>query len=487
MDKKKRLEREIDILNESSKTVRNTYLSYIFGTTVIFLTLESVTHEHFVNSQLKLVLLGVPLQTKGLYFAAPIILLLIHLYFLLHVSQFAGQLKDAQNKFKKKMRWWLDILHVSMFSTSFLKREKNLGWLSLFWMRFIVFLSFFCYPPFIIAHAGINYLPNKDSFFTGYHQSVFILSLLLSISFFIRLELLRIKMKELQTRPRKKGPIKHLFSAVFYFVLFLSMLGAVPVMGFWVSSVISLPVKNFEFVEDCIKHPLFKSYEFFNVFNHEGEEGKKINFKGCVWKFNFFAPVMQAKNAYLFERDLSYSVFFGANFESAFLAKSNLSNSILLSSTLENSFLQNTVLIGTDLQDTNLQGANLEGANLERANLERASLRRANLQYTNLYNAKLKGANLQDANLERANLQEAYLKGAYLEGAKFTEEIRGGIKPFSSDAQNLTCEQVLGARFDITTVFPTYLKVKKNKNEKWECNKVKPKEKNEKEIGEEKN
>ena len=107
--------------------------------------------------------------------------------------------------------------------------------------------------------------------------------------------------------------------------------------------------------------------------------------------------------------------------------------------------LQGADLAGADLAGADLMAANLRGANLEGANLHGANLRGADLTGANLMGADLAGANLRGADLAGANLMGANLFGAILHYANLNE------------AENLTVDQLSGARFGKTTILPDYI------------------------------
>ena len=75
------------------------------------------------------------------------------------------------------------------------------------------------------------------------------------------------------------------------------------------------------------------------------------------------------------------------------------------------------IVTGAQLQGEGLRGVSARHAFLMKADLREANLREANLAYANLKNANLYGANLQEAMLASANLQEANLVGANLQEA----------------------------------------------------------------------
>ncbi|MFQ5673310.1 MAG: hypothetical protein ACE5G9_09455, partial [Nitrospinales bacterium] len=113
MDENEKPEVFLEILRENSKTVRNTYITYLLLALFIWLTVEGVTHEQLLNPEIRISLpvIGVSLPVVGFFVVAPVLLFLFHLYFLLHVTQYAGQLAHAREQFEGKVKDWKLLLH----------------------------------------------------------------------------------------------------------------------------------------------------------------------------------------------------------------------------------------------------------------------------------------------------------------------------------------------------------------------------------------
>lgn len=99
-------------------------------------------------------------------------------------------------------------------------------------------------------------------------------------------------------------------------------------------------------------------------------------------------------------------------------------------------------LAGIDLEGVDLAGANLTGANLRQARLNRVNLSDTNLVKVDFRQASLVGANLSGSALQGANLIGAALQNADLRGADLT-------------LADLSDANLTGARYDITTIWPT--------------------------------
>lgn len=115
---------------------------------------------------------------------------------------------------------------------------------------------------------------------------------------------------------------------------------------------------------------------------------------------------------------------------------------------------------GADLKGKNLRYATALGAFLAKADLRGADLHRADLRGADLSGAELGGAKLQWAQLQgsyllRTELGGAILQGARLQGANFWRaDLRGADL---TDATGLTKEQIASAVSDEKTRLPDYL------------------------------
>ena len=102
------------------------------------------------------------------------------------------------------------------------------------------------------------------------------------------------------------------------------------------------------------------------------------------------------------------------------LEEARLEGALLSKVNLYRARLKKCDLSRARLQEANLQEADLTQAVLTGAKLRAANFRRTILEAANLSHANLQGANLQEANLRYANLEGAVLKDTDLRGADLT-------------------------------------------------------------------
>jgi len=137
----------------------------------------------------------------------------------------------------------------------------------------------------------------------------------------------------------------------------------------------------------------------------------------------------------------------GVNAEQAFLMKADLRGANLTEANLRNANLEKANLERAHLEEANLRGAHLEEANLYLAHLEKAMLGQAHLEEANLRGAHLEEANLylahlEEANLSNAHLQKAILAGAHLEAADLSN---AHLQKAILEAANLEQANLYGA------------------------------------------
>jgi uncharacterized protein YjbI with pentapeptide repeats len=116
------------------------------------------------------------------------------------------------------------------------------------------------------------------------------------------------------------------------------------------------------------------------------------------------------------------SVFDGADFLGAKLARANLRFMSLVGCDFSGADLDHADLSGCDLQEANLHRAVACGARFVQADLRRANLTAANLMHALMGSANLRGANLTSANLFRVDLCRAEVdRGTITKDANLTQ------------------------------------------------------------------
>jgi hypothetical protein len=85
-------------IKEDSKTLRNSYISYLSLAAFVWMIVESITHRQLLipseSIQLPIFGLGIPVTT--FFSIAPVVLLLFYSYFLIHTIRLATALNQCK-------------------------------------------------------------------------------------------------------------------------------------------------------------------------------------------------------------------------------------------------------------------------------------------------------------------------------------------------------------------------------------------------------
>ncbi len=119
--------------------------------------------------------------------------------------------------------------------------------------------------------------------------------------------------------------------------------------------------------------------------------------------------------------------FVSAQLQGASLKEAQLQDAALGSAQLQGASLVGARLEGATLTDVQMQGAKLDSAELQDAVLDHAQMQGASLAAARLQGASLLGAQLQGVTLDRAELQGTILLGANLAGASLARAALQGV------------------------------------------------------------
>ena len=170
-ERKTYFETILPTVQENSKTVRNTYISYLAVAAYIWLTIESITHRHLLipDERLALPVIGLKLPVVGFFWIAPLFLLLFHIYFIIHLVNFAALLTEIKTQLKGFKDDWKSQIHGSLFTWYFLKPESTSRPGSML-ISPLILLSFWLLTPVILLRIQWVFLPYHHHVMTPYHQ-----------------------------------------------------------------------------------------------------------------------------------------------------------------------------------------------------------------------------------------------------------------------------------------------------------------------------
>jgi uncharacterized protein YjbI with pentapeptide repeats len=403
------------------------------------------------TSPLPIILTELPIS--GFYWAAPLILFGLYVYFHLHLQRLWEELTalpalfpDGRTAYHKAHPWLLTGLVNAHCKNPppekpVMSRAQNFISIVLAWYLI----------PLTIAALWVRYLPRHDWPGTGFHLIILMLTVVGGI---ISYRLAIATLEGLAGPPlilrrlgdRKRDKLLQLTEILLLAMTFLVL----PLLSFGLMS--AGPQSTA--IDPRIWAPaVFAALGYSPFANFRGRE---VSSRPDDWS-DTDPPIARVKGADLRGVDL-----YRASAAGAFLAKADLREANLQSADLEladlrgarlqDANLRQASLLHADLRESNLAGANLRQAVLLRANLEAAQLRRANLS-----EAFLNQANLQSADLFMADLRGAWLNNADLRGANLALTFLGGANLEGADLRNATgldCVQLETVVLDDGTRLP---------------------------------
>lgn len=398
----------LEVVEETAKSARKLFVAMILGCVYAWLTIATTTDARLLtnsaSSPLPIIQTEIPIA--GFFWAAPVILLAIYIWFHLYLQEMWKRLAglpaifpDGKPLDEKVYPWLL----TGLVRPHFKLLRENRPPLSRVKVGISILLAWWV-VPFTFALFWLRYLPRHDYSGTILQIGLLVVIICCAIWFqYLARKTLRGEMPE----PTEPDPLKHTYwdEVTVTPATFLLLLT-------WYVSAGAIEGNREDYVPrllDTVAWGAFADLREANVSTRpenwfvarakdtKGKEVKELNI---------------VNGAQLRGADLR-----NASAQGAFLAKANLREARLQGANLEGAKLEQASLGDAKLQGANLQGSQLQGANLEWAILESADLTGAQLQGTDLKHAHLEWASLLEANLQSSDLSSAHLKEAILFGA----------------------------------------------------------------------
>jgi len=363
------VDRMVEVIDSASQHARRIYYLYLGFIVYCAVTVWATTDTQLAlkSERVQLPILDITEPLDGFFLLAPIIVMLLYIYFIMYLNRLnvlidnlESYCKENRLIFNKKdlYPWMINIVR---------EPDKDiLGFIQKWFVRLTLWFS----PPIILFIFAFKLIKKHDSWI------VIIITLVFASSIFI-----------IAYWFDKNKSIKWSITKSY---LLLLILAVTVLFDFYIVWIIFPQISEgkYNWANLDLRNELLVNVP-----------DKYRDFEGVYWA------------------DLEGVNWNGADLTSAVLKRANLRKAKLNNARLYNANLQKA-----DLIEANLQKADLRYANLQEAVLLNAKLQEADLEGANLWQAELKGvkraeANLQEANLEGANLQEAYLAGANLQGA----------------------------------------------------------------------
>jgi uncharacterized protein YjbI with pentapeptide repeats len=396
----------LESVEEISKNARTIFFVLLLACVYSWLTIATTLDVRLVTNSTssRLPIIGTEIPIVPFYFAAPLVLMGVYVYFhfYLHylwkaLAMLPAKFPDGRTLNERAYPWLVNAIVRRHYKI--LKQDKSLiARLEVFGT---ILIAWWTVPATIIGFWA-RYLPRHEWVGTGFHLGFLTVSISLAILFYRSAAntLTHNKLRWFNWKNFKKSRNISCLIGVCLCMLFFLLLSHGAING--------IRSKNLNPADIKVMVPHFFNrlgYDIFADLREIDVSSKPTDF----WRIkNEEDRINSVKGAFLKKKNLRYADMFRA-----FLVKSILRNAKLEGARLRKANLQNSDIRGASLQRADLRGANLKGADLREARLMKADLTGAQLQ-----NAKLGLALLQNADLNEVNLQNADLRCANLKGAK---------------------------------------------------------------------
>jgi uncharacterized protein YjbI with pentapeptide repeats len=445
-------------VNDAAKRVNAIWLALVFLMTYVLISTGKITHKDlFLETPVKLPIIGIDVPLRGYFVFVPTFVLALHFYFSVQLPGLAEKFREYEiilfdiEKAKSRQERLRQRLDNSLFAKVLGGPRSRLRIL----IRVVSWGSMVVAPVWLILFVQVTYLPAQDSLITNWQRAVLIADVGLALAYVLPWVLRRNKL----SFGRMASETHFAFG---FRVLRQSGWPDVVVtivstfIAIWISLLVAIfpwehsPNKSLTRAwlmagEDLVTHGPANWFSNRLVLSDqnliEGIDTANVKVTRAMRNRNFVAAI--------FDRaDLRQVDFTGSNLRDASLIGANLQKADFgCAGTYADTGpygcveLQEARLDGSDLRSASLIGARMFGASLQAANLERAILQQAQLQGATLDSATLDAANLSYAGLDGASLRYASLIGATIQSAKLRAADFSGATLFvasleSSLAQN---------------------------------------------------
>jgi uncharacterized protein YjbI with pentapeptide repeats len=451
-------------VNDSAGKAGVLWTSFITLGTYLLIATGSVTHRSlFLNSAIKLPVLGVELPVTGYFFVAPIIFLIFHFYLLLQFEGLSEKVVDYNLVLnetlkagvdRRRARWRLDDFPFLQFLAGVRERRTGIaGQLQILisWITIVLF------PTVVLLQLQIAFLPYHSELITWLHRACLILDLAL-IWFFWH------AFRRNSERSRRRRVVVAIVETVgtLLVLIFSLALATFPGEAMYRNAVATAvdTAVSFIFRDQAVSASRYffegdvdgvtgqPASLFANRIILPGErfhdETKKTEVSVSLRGRNLRGAILQ-------RTDLSFADFTGAvlveaSFAGAKLQRARFGCAVSLPLKAEGLFTWNDLCDkrrAADLRGVDFSDAELHGAFFNDAKLRGAYFLRTMMQGVSADDADLSGASFSYARLEGSSFVDAILAGAL-----FFDTQMQGADLGNADLSNVTLlrTQLQGAR-----------------------------------------
>jgi uncharacterized protein YjbI with pentapeptide repeats len=472
----------VDQTAEICKLSQTILLAVVGACFYSWLTIATTTDVMFVSSSTPttLPIIQTSVSTVGFYFAMPILLFAVGIYFHMYVQRLwdvLGSLPavfpDGRTIDETTYPWMLTSLVSPHLTTPHYRRPQ-------YWrLQFIVSVILaWIIIPFTLGLFWLRYLSRHEALGTALHVTLLATAVISTIVFYRR------AITTLDGRVPPMDVARSLLRVttgpfvlcVFVLLIVLGLFSEAAINGerVWYYQPWSWrPQSILPQMLESVGLPPFLTIR-------EAKISQVVSGKPAAVISLIGRDLRQAdaEGVFLQGANLMQARLDGAHFDLAHLDRAYMLGASLLGASLDRASLSDAMLVNVKSSKVNMSGVRLTGADAELIDLtgaqlgchrisneapECADVQRATLRRAMLDNSNLEGANLSNSDLRAASLRNAHLEGTRLSDADFrcdTEAIIGerqctDIRGANlSEAIGLTSDQLKEACGDKTTLLP---------------------------------
>ena len=493
------VERAVAALNEASGQVSAVWATFLSLLAYLAVAVGATTHvDLLLEKPIRLPLLGVDLGLFAFYGAAPFLLLIFHLYFLVQLYALAGKAHALNHTL-------LDVpamasrdalrrrLHVFMLTQALAGPHR--GFVPRLLLRLTLWLTAVFLPIAVLVFVQLRFLPYHSETMTWWHRTAILLDLAIlwalwplilhpsgAMRPFLRDLVAPVRGLPRRLRDRTGPGYGELLRQVR-----AGRIGLRGIIAAWRQH--RLVTREMEMATDAVQAAgwllvasvLVAMFSIIVVTVPGGHlerrlvaladlwlpasavrtvDGQRMLTLTAVLLEGRIDPITQApasplyRNLVIVQRDLVDDALYAKAEVSLPLRGRRLDYATIAGVDLHQADLTGAMLQGADLSWTDLQGAVLTGADLRGARLEGAQLTGAMLAQARLQNASMPGVQLQGADLDGADLTDAALNGARLQGVALLGADLQGAELVGVDLRGAS---LLGSRLGAALIAQTNL------------------------------
>ena len=470
-------------VNEAAKRLNAVWVTFILLMTYLFIATGKITHKDlFLETPVKLPVLGVDVPLLGYFVVAPVFVLALHSYFLIQLRGLAAKFREygaVLSEVPEPSRSHAERLRHRIDNSLFAQILGGPRAAANFFLRLVAVLTAAVFPLSLLLLVQLTFLAHQEQTITIIHrafvgvETVFVAMTIAPMFNAWRPSEPEAKEPKIWPRVRRELSVRlrgmwdnKILSLTLFFVSglvfvswFVALLPNEPSLyanitralfqadadpvrqgpSFWFSNRLVLPDQNLieGFDPDKVKVTRSLRGRHFVGAIFDRADLRQVDFTGADLSFaslqsakldkaQFGCATLQfgctqLQDANLVLAEMHNALFKGANMMGASLSFAKLDGASFDDAKLQGAWLDRADLGGANLSYAGLDGALLFDASLIATDLSNAHLRGTDFSSAQMFGALLVGTLAQDASFENAQMQGASLQGANFNGAKFSK------------------------------------------------------------------